>query len=60
MDLVLDLYKIKVHAQTYMSELGIEYERCECFPVGDCWVFYGCRGVPKVLPGALKLRKDGK
>ena len=57
MDLVLDLYKIRVHAQKYMANLGIEYDSCEPFSIGDCWVFYGCRNVPNLLPKGLSKKR---
>jgi hypothetical protein len=55
MNLKLDLYKIKVHAQEYMRSLGITYEHATPQSIADCWWFWNCRNIPTPLPPALKV-----
>ena len=55
LNLQLDLYAIDVHAQIFMKQLGITYERASPQSLGECWWFYGCRNVPDPLPDALTV-----
>ncbi len=64
MTLKLDLYGSlasgdKRHAQDIMKSLGITYEVAVPQSLFDCWIFYCCSDVPKVLPAYLtELKVD--
>lgn len=54
-NLSLDLYQVKCHAQEYMRKLGITYELATPQSIADCWWFWNCKNVPDPLPGGLKI-----
>lgn len=58
MNLRLDIYDLAEHAQYYMKQLGITYEKCDPQSVGDQWWFAGCKNVPTPLPPHLSLLED--
>lgn len=45
------------HAKSVMEELDIGYKRATPQSLGDCWQFWGCSNVPKVLPDYLQIFK---
>jgi hypothetical protein len=54
-NLSLDLFRIKGHAQDYMRSLGITYEHHTPQTISDSWWFWNCTNVPEPLPPALKI-----
>jgi hypothetical protein len=41
------------HPQKVMKELGITYALSQPHSFGDQWWFWGCEGVPEILPSYL-------
>ena len=57
--LKLDCYEdLGCHPQEFMKEVGITYKESRAYSVYDCWVFYGCQGLPDTLPSKLKEFED--
>lgn len=53
MNLSLDLWAVKDHAQKVMSNLGITYDHAVPQSIADCWWFFNCKNVPDPMPGFL-------
>lgn len=59
MDLRLDIINLakwneRIHPLEAIKQLCINYKKCESVPIGDCWVFYECTNVPKMLPSWIE------
>lgn len=54
-NLRLDIYYMETHAQTYMRNLGIDYEVAVPQSIGDQWWFFDCKNVPSDLPDELSI-----
>jgi hypothetical protein len=57
-NLVFDTWESNKHAQKYMADAGITYSLCVPQSIADCWWFFDCKNVPKILPEALSVMKD--
>lgn len=53
MNLSLDLWAVKDHAQKVMSNLGITYDHAVPQSIADCWWFFNCKNVPDQIPSFL-------
>ena len=53
MNLSLDLWEVKDHAQKVMGDLGITYDYAVPQSIADCWWFFNCKNVPEPIPGFL-------
>lgn len=54
-NLRLDIYYLKIHAQQYMRDLGITYEIAVPQSICDQWWFFNCKNVPPKLPEELSI-----
>lgn len=57
MNLSLDLWAVKDHAQKVMSNLGITYDHAVPQSIADCWWFFNCKNVPDPTPSFLSTIK---
>ena len=57
MNLTLNLWDVRVHAEEYMKQQGIKYFISMASPISDSWVFWCCKNVPEPLPRGLSLLK---
>lgn len=48
------------HPMEVMKKIGITYKSSESVPLGDCWFFYDCSGLPEKLPLFLKFSDKKK
>lgn len=53
MNLSLDLWAVKDHAQKVMGDLGITYDHAVPQSISDCWWFFNCKNVPDPTPSFL-------
>lgn len=54
MNVILDLYQVKDHAQQVMRNLGVSYAHSVPQSLFDCWVFFGCENLPNPLPEFMR------
>lgn len=58
MKLIYDMLSVDCpdkHPQLVVKDLGITYDRCECWSIRDVWVFYGCLANTESLPSYIKV-----
>lgn len=53
MNLSLDLWAVKDHAQKVMRDHGITYDHAVPQSIADCWWFFNCKNVPDPIPSFL-------
>ncbi len=51
----LDLYLCNIHAQEYMKQFNITYQKAVPQSIADCWHFWNCENLPDPLPEALSM-----